>query len=93
MKDEYEKQLEVGMNVLEMTKSPGWQWLEAKMRDELRITNAELRTMNVEGMTIEKIASEYLQMRANINAYESVLAMVATALEAKEDAAKALRDS
>ncbi len=93
MKDEYEKQLEVGMNVLEMTKSLGWQWLEAKIRDELRITNSELRTMNVEGMTIEKIASEYLQMRANINAYEGVLAMVATALEAKEDAAKALRDS
>ncbi|MEN9558407.1 MAG: hypothetical protein RL141_776 [Candidatus Parcubacteria bacterium] len=93
MKDEYEKQLEVGMNVLEMTKSPGWKWLEAKIRDELRITNSELRTMNVEGMTIEKIASEYLQMRANINAYEGVLAMVATALEAKEEAAKALRDS
>jgi len=93
MKDEYEKQLEVGMNVLEMSKTPGWLWLEAKIREELRIANAEIRTMEVEGMTIEKIASEYLQMRANINAYESVLAMVATAIEKKEEAAKALRDS
>ncbi len=93
MRDEYEKQLEEGMNVLEMTKTPGWLWLESKIRDELRIANAEIRSMEVEGMTAEKIAAAYLQIRANINAYESVLAMVSTALEKKEDAAKALRDS
>jgi len=93
MEESNEQKLNTGLNVLDMTKTPGWKWFETKIQEELRIANNEIRTMDVEGMTIEKIASEYLQLRANINAYESVLAMVGTALAEKESAAEALRDS
>ena len=81
------------MNVLEMTKSPGWRWLEAKIKEELNIAYNELKTMDVEGQSDGQIAAAYLQVRANINAYESVLAMIETALDEKEEAARALRDS
>ena len=93
MNESNEAKLEVGMNVLEMTKSPGWRWLEAKIREELRIAYTEMRTMDVEGKSDGVIAAAYLQVRANINAYESVLAMIETALTEKEEAARALRDS
>lgn len=85
-----EEKFENGLAVLEMTRTEGWKWLEARIREELKIEYAELREMDIEGKTAEQIASDYLQHRANANAYEKVLAMVETAIREKDEAAGAL---
>lgn len=85
-----EEKFENGLAVLEMTRTEGWKRLEAKIREELAIELTELRELDVAGKTAEQIASDYLQHRANANAYEKVLAMVETAVREKDEAAGAL---
>lgn len=85
-----EEKFETGLAVLEMARTPGWKWLEGKIREELAIEYAELRELDVAGKTAEQIASDYLQRRANANAYERVLALVETAIREKDEAAGAM---
>ena len=83
----YEEKFETGLAVLEMARTAGWKWLEGKIREELVIEYRELREFEIAGKTSEEIASDYLQHRANANAYEKVLSMVETALHEKDEAA------
>lgn len=83
-----EEKFETGLAVLEMSKTKGWKWLEERIRSELRIEYSEIREFEIAGKTAEQIASEYLQHRANLNAYEKILAMVGLAIEEKDEAAK-----
>ncbi|KPJ55705.1 hypothetical protein AMJ49_06525 [Parcubacteria bacterium DG_74_2] len=92
MTENSEEKFDTGLAVLEMTRTDGWQWLEKKIKEELRIEYSEIREFEIAGKNAEQIASEYLQHRANINAYEKVLSLVETALQEKEEAAKALRE-
>lgn len=85
-----EEQFETGLAVLEMVRTAGWKWLEGKIREELAIEYAELRELDIAGKTAEQIASDYLQRRANANAYEKVLALVETAIREKDEAAGAM---
>jgi len=87
-----EEKFNIGLAVLEMTRTDGWRWLEQKIKEELRIEYGELREFEIADKTTEQIASEYLQHRANANAYEKVLSMVETALKEKEEAAEAMRE-
>lgn len=82
-----EQKFEAGLAVLEMARTAGWKWLEGKIREELAIEYKELREFEVSGKTSEEIASDYLQHRANANAYEKVLSMVETAILEKDEAA------
>ncbi len=91
MAEANQEKFDTGLAVLEMTRTDGWKWLEEKIREELRIEYSELREFEIAGKTAEQIASEYLQHRANANAYEKVLSMVETALKEKEEAAEAMR--
>jgi hypothetical protein len=92
MAEANQEKFDTGLAVLEMTRTDGWRWLEGKIREELRIEYSELREFEIAGKTAEQIASEYLQHRANANAYEKVLSMVETALKEKEEAAEAMRE-
>lgn len=82
-----EEKFEAGLAVLEMARTAGWKWLEGKIREELVIEYKELREFEISGKTSEEIASDYLQHRANANAYEKVLSMVETAILEKDEAA------
>ncbi|MFA5961917.1 MAG: hypothetical protein WC848_04510 [Parcubacteria group bacterium] len=82
-----EKKFEAGLAVLEMTRTSGWKWLEVKIREELVIEYAELREFEIIGKTSEEIAADYLQHRANANAYEKILSLVETAIREKDEAA------
>ena len=92
MPETNEEKFDTGLAALEMTRSPGWQWLEEKITSELKIENNELRNFDLTGLGVEQVAAEYLRHRANLNAYENLLAMVKTAIEEKEDAAQAMRN-
>jgi len=82
-----EEKFETGLAVLEMIRTSGWKWLEWKIREELAIEYVELRGFDIAGKTDGEIASEYLQHRANANAYEKVLTMVEFAVREKDEAA------
>lgn len=85
-----EEKFETGLAVLEMARTAGWKWLEGKIREELAIEYRELREFEIIGKTSEEIASDYLQHRANANAYEKVLSMVETAIHEKDAAAEVI---
>lgn len=85
-----EEKFDTGLAVLGMVRTAGWKWLEAKIRAELAIEYAELRDFDISGKTAEQIASDYLQRRANANAYEKILALVDDAIREKDEAAGAM---
>ncbi|MFA6973198.1 MAG: hypothetical protein WC238_00465 [Parcubacteria group bacterium] len=85
--DKNEEKFEAGLAVLEMARTAGWKWLEGKIKQELSMEYDELREFELAGKTAEEIASEYLQHRANANAYEKILSMVDTAIREKDEAA------
>jgi len=85
-----EEKFEAGIAVLEMSRTAGWKWLEGKIREELAIEYAELREFEIVGKTSEEIASDYLQHRANANAYEKIISMVENAVREKDEAASAM---
>lgn len=85
--DKNEEKFEAGLAVLEMARTAGWKWLEGKIKQELSMEYGELREFEIAGKTAEGIASEYLQHRANANAYEKILSMVDTAIREKDEAA------
>lgn len=86
--DKNEEKFEAGLAVLEMSRTAGWKLLEVKIRQEILIEYDELREFEVAGKTAEEIASEYLQHRANANAYEKILTLVDTAIREKDEAAE-----
>lgn len=88
--DNNEEKFEAGLAVLEMVRTAGWKWLEGKIRQELSMEYGELREFEVVGKTAEEIASEYLQHRANANAYEKILTLVDTAIREKDEAADSM---
>lgn len=88
--DNNEEKFEAGLAVLEMARTAGWKWLEGKIRQELSMEYGELREFEVVGKTAEEIASEYLQHRANANAYEKILTLVDTAIREKDEAADSM---
>lgn len=88
-----EKKFEAGLAVLEMARTAGWKWLEGKIREELAIEYKELRELEIAGKTSEEIASDYLQHRANANAYEKVLNLVEIAIKEKDEAAGAMNQN
>lgn len=85
-----EQKFETGLAVLEMARTAGWKWLEAKIRKEIDIASRELLEMEIVGETSEQIASEYLQQRAVINAFEKILNLVETAVREKDEVAEAM---
>lgn len=85
-----EQKFETGLAVLEMARTAGWKWLEAKIKEEVALSWQELREMEIAGKTAEQIASEYLQHKANINAFEKILNLVETAVREKDEAAEAM---
>jgi hypothetical protein len=85
-----EQKFETGLAALEMARTAGWKWLESKIQQEIAIELRELREMDVEGKTAEQIASEYLQHRANANAFEKILNMVTIAVKEKDEVAGAI---
>ena len=85
-----EEKFEAGIAVLEMARTAGWKWLEGKIREELAIEYVELREFEITGKTSEEIASDYLQHRANANAYEKIISMVENAVREKDEAANAM---
>ena len=85
-----EQKFETGLAALEMVRTAGWKWLESKIQQEIAIELRELREMDVEGKTAEQIASEYLQHRANANAFEKILNMVTIAVKEKDEVAGAI---
>ena len=85
--DKNEEKFEAGLAVLEMSRTVGWKLLEGKIRQEILMEYDELREFEVAGKTAEEIASEYLQHRANANAYEKILSMVDSAIREKDEAA------
>ncbi len=91
MPENSEEKFDTGLAVLEMTRTEGWQWLEGKIREELRLEYNELRDIEIAGKIAEQIASDYLQHRANVRAYEKTLSMVEDAIQKKEAAADAMR--
>lgn len=88
--DNNEEKFEAGLAVLEMVRTAGWKWLEGKIKQELSVEYGELREFEVVGKTAEEIASEYLQHRANANAYEKILTLVDTAIREKDEAADSM---
>ncbi len=82
-----EEKFDTGLAVLGMVRTAGWKWLEGKIRAELAIEYADLRDFDISGKTAEQIASDYLQRRANANAYEKILALVDDAIREKDEAA------
>lgn len=85
-----EEKFEIGLAVLGMVRTAGWKWLEGKIRAELAIEYVELRDFDISGKTVEQIASDYLQRRANANAYEKILTLVDDAIREKDEAAGAI---
>ena len=85
-----EQKFETGLAVLAMSRTAGWKWLETKIREEIAINLQELREMEIAEKTAEQIASDYLQHRANLNAFEKILNMVETAVREKDEAADAM---
>jgi len=85
-----EEKFEAGIAVLEMARTAGWKWLEGKIKEELAIEYTELREFEIAGKTSEEIASDYLQHRANANAYEKIISMVENAVREKDEAASAM---
>ncbi len=88
-----EQKFETGLAVLEMARTAGWKWLEAKIRKEIDMASRELLEMEIAGATSEEIASEFLRQRAIINAFEKVLRMVEMAINEKEEAAKIMNQN
>jgi uncharacterized protein YukE len=91
MPKDSEEKFDTGLAVLEMTRTEGWKWLEQNIREELRLEYNELRDIEIAGKTAEQIASDYLQHRANVKAYEKVLAMAENAIAEKDEAAEDMR--
>ena len=91
MPENSEEKFDKGLAVLEMTRTEGWQWLDQQIREELRMEYGELRDIEIAGKTAEQIASDYLQHRANVKAFEKVLALVENAIAEKDQAAEEMR--
>ena len=85
-----EAKFNAGLSVLEMTRTAGWHWLEAEIRKELNIELKELQDFDLEDLGAEQIAAEYLEHRANAAAYKKILAMVQSAIEEKDQAARGM---
>lgn len=85
-----EQKFETGLAVLEMSRTAGWKWLETKIQKEIAFEFQELHEMEIAEKTAEQIASEYLQHRANVNAFEKILNIVELAVSEKEEAAEAM---
>lgn len=91
MPENNEETFATGLSILEMIRTPGWQWLEEEILKELDMERKELLDFDLEGLGIEQIAAEYLRHRANVHAFKKVLFRVELAITDKESAAQKMR--
>jgi hypothetical protein len=77
-----EKRTEEGLAVQDMIKMKGWKIYEARVKRELQDEYDLIRTFPIEKRSLQEIAAEYLEHRANLNAYERALGFIQEFLKA-----------
>ncbi len=91
MAKDFEKDLEDGKKIQDMVRSGGWQILEQRIRQAIKDENGLIRNFPIEERALQEIAAEYLDHRANLNAYEKVFEFIKDFLTAKKEAEDKLR--
>lgn len=92
MAKDFEKDLEEGNKIQDLVRSEGWQILEQKIRQAIKDENGMIRNFPIEERALQEIAAEYLDHRANLNAYEKVFDFIQDFLTAKKEAENKLRE-
>ena len=77
-----EELLDKGRAVQDMVKMDGWRVIEERIRQELKDEYELIRDFPIKDRSLQEIAAEYLEHRANLNAYERVLGFVEEFLNA-----------
>lgn len=77
-----EQKSEEGLAVQDMIKMKGWKILEARIKREIQDEYELIRSFPIEKKPLQEIAAEYLEHRANLNAYERVLGFIEEFLKA-----------
>lgn len=91
MVKDLEKEVEKGRAIKDMIDTEGWRVFELKIKQEIKDEYELLRNFPIEKQGLSEIAAEYLEHRANLNAYERVLGFIQEFLISKEDAQNKLR--
>ena len=77
-----EELLDKGRAIQDMVKMEGWQVLEQRIKEEIKDEYDLIRDFPIKDRALQEIAAEYLEHRANLNAYERVLGFVEEFLKA-----------
>lgn len=77
-----ERETEEGRAIQDMIKMKGWTVLEQRIKREIKDEYDLIRSFPIEGKPLQEIAAEYLEHRANLNAYERVLGFIEEFLKA-----------
>lgn len=77
-----EELLDKGRAIQDMVKMEGWQVLEQRIKEEIKDEYDLIRDFPIKDRVLQEIAAEYLEHRANLNAYERVLGFVEEFLKA-----------
>lgn len=88
MPENSEEKFNIGLSVLEMTRTAGWQWLEKKIQQELEIERNDWYEYDPDDIDIQRIGSECLRRTITAHAYEKILLMVQSAIYGKDEAAE-----
>lgn len=62
--------------VWEMAQSKGWEVVKESIKDDIEYCRNKLATLNLEGKNTNEVVSDYLQIREEMNAYQSILEKV-----------------
>lgn len=82
MAETSEEKFDRGLDILEMTRTKGWQILKKDIEQEIEIEVNEI---------LDCEPDQYLQHREAIRAYKKILSLVETAIAGKEEAADEMR--
>lgn len=77
-----EELLDKGRAVQDMIKMEGWQVIKERVEREIKDEYNLIREFPIKDRALQEIAAEYLEHRANLNAYERVLGFVEEFLKA-----------
>ncbi len=67
---------EEALAIQDMIKMRGWQIFEARIKQEIQDEYDLIRNFPIEKRALQEIAAEYLEHRANLNAFERALGFI-----------------
>lgn len=72
---ERDEEVQERVDINEMMRSPGWQHLEARLREEIRILENELK-IDIEGKSAQEVGEIYIRCIQGINGLRRVFGII-----------------